>query len=470
MSIQTSKRRFMVMVLLGFFLASVFLPATALGQVTQAGEIGIVINQEVQKYDAAPVLINGRTMVPLRGIFEKLGATVEWCADTRTITGTREQSKIILGVGQSRATVDGQEILLDAPPVIIKDRTMVPVRFIAESLGAQVEWNPVKRSVEIQLFQPLMAAANIHLPKEQKPAVTIGATNDMGGVLPGMSLSAVENLLGGPVTVTPGPIGTELRSYHNQYTGYFLVSYYQNQVEWVYTNQPGTSFAGVSVGSSGSGLSSEARYNKGSLQATFNADASRKLKQQDGKIGIYYLDAHQQNQVSGIRVISPEALLRGTCVLSYRLTYSSQSDLPVRQQFNAVSSMSAVLDGQARIHFELDNAARIRFGLPLFSWNAPVAQVALAHSQDMAKQNYFSHTSLSGLSPFDRMKAAGISYSLAGENLSWGDGYYDAVESHHGLMNSLGHRKNILNPGLRELGIGADYRSGLYTTQNFVTR
>lgn len=63
---------------------------------------------------------------------------------------------------------------------------------------------------------------------------------------------------------------------------------------------------------------------------------------------------------------------------------------------------------------------------------------------------------------------AGISYKMAAENISWGEGYSDAIASHHGLMNSLGHRKNILNPELTELGVGASYIGGLYFTQNFI--
>ena len=88
----------------------------------------------------------------------------------------------------------------------------------------------------------------------------------------------------------------------------------------------------------------------------------------------------------------------------------------------------------------------------------------------MADNNYFSHTSLSGKSPFDRMRDGMIGFIIAAENISWGEGYYDAIESHHGLMNSLGHRKNILNPELKELGIGASYNDGLYITQNFISR
>lgn len=93
--------------------------------------------------------MNGRVMVPLRAIFESLGAEVDWDANTRTITGTKGDTIVTLVVNSPTATVNGKEIVLDVPPVIIDGRTLVPVRFVSESLGAEVEWDGNRRQVNI---------------------------------------------------------------------------------------------------------------------------------------------------------------------------------------------------------------------------------------------------------------------------------------------------------------------------------
>lgn len=99
----------------------------------------------------------------------------------------------------------------------------------------------------------------------------------------------------------------------------------------------------------------------------------------------------------------------------------------------------------------LVNQERTSRGLVALVRDEALTAVARAHSLDMQERDYFAHTNPEGLSPFDRMSAAGISYGWAAENLAWGPG----VEwGHQGLMESPGHRANILNPELRRVGIG----------------
>ena len=101
-----------------------------------------------------PQLVNDRTMVPVRKIFEVLGADVEWIDETRSIKATTDDLEIGLQIDNTIATLtngDGEEtkITLDAAPVIIDDRTLVPVRFIAESLDKTVGWDAENRAVII---------------------------------------------------------------------------------------------------------------------------------------------------------------------------------------------------------------------------------------------------------------------------------------------------------------------------------
>ncbi|QPQ30785.1 copper amine oxidase N-terminal domain-containing protein [Lysinibacillus sp. JNUCC 51] len=93
--------------------------------------------------------IDGRTMLPMRGIFESLGATVAWDASSQTVTASRGKTTIKLKVGSNKAIVNGKESFLDSPARIINSTTLVPVRFVGESLNLPVEWNSKLRVVNI---------------------------------------------------------------------------------------------------------------------------------------------------------------------------------------------------------------------------------------------------------------------------------------------------------------------------------
>jgi len=101
--------------------------------------------------------------------------------------------------------------------------------------------------------------------------------------------------------------------------------------------------------------------------------------------------------------------------------------------------------------FKLVNAARIENGRQPLAYNVELANVAREHSTDMLKRRYFSHISIDGISPFDRIKAAGINYNLAGENLAISNSVENAMTA---LMKSEKHKANILNPQFSKIGIG----------------
>ena len=100
----------------------------------------------------------------------------------------------------------------------------------------------------------------------------------------------------------------------------------------------------------------------------------------------------------------------------------------------------------------LMNDHRASVGCDPLEWNGDVAHVAQAHSEDMVERSFHAHTNPDGLSPFDRMTEAGISYSRAAENIAWGYGSAEAVLQ--GWLNSPGHRANIENCALTEHGVG----------------
>jgi len=111
--------------------------------------IGVTVNGRALVMETQPVVRDGRTLVPLRAIFEALGASVEWDARTQTITGKRNGTTVTLQIDNPVARINNNAVSLDTPPTVISGRTMVPTRFIAESLGAKVVWNGLTRTVSI---------------------------------------------------------------------------------------------------------------------------------------------------------------------------------------------------------------------------------------------------------------------------------------------------------------------------------
>ncbi|MDR2665162.1 MAG: cadherin-like beta sandwich domain-containing protein [Oscillospiraceae bacterium] len=116
-----------------------------------AGEkpITVTLNGAELEFDQPPIIENDRTLVPMRKIFEAMGATVEWDGETQTITAVKDNVTIIMRIGNPVMTKNGVQNTLDVPPKIVNNRTLVPVRAVAESLDCEVGWDGNARSVSI---------------------------------------------------------------------------------------------------------------------------------------------------------------------------------------------------------------------------------------------------------------------------------------------------------------------------------
>lgn len=106
-------------------------------------------NLMIFENEQLPIIKYGVTLIPLRVIFEKLGAKVEWNQDTYAVTATKENTTIILSVGDSTAIINGAVVKLEQPSEIVNDKTMIPLRFVSEALGAKVDWEPYSKTVLI---------------------------------------------------------------------------------------------------------------------------------------------------------------------------------------------------------------------------------------------------------------------------------------------------------------------------------
>jgi hypothetical protein len=111
--------------------------------------IKVDVNGSPLQLDVAPMIVNGRTLVPLRAIFNALGATVQWNPADQSIAATKGSTTINLQIGSTTALYNGTQITLDAAPQIVGGRTLVPVRFIGEALEAQVSWDAANYQVNI---------------------------------------------------------------------------------------------------------------------------------------------------------------------------------------------------------------------------------------------------------------------------------------------------------------------------------
>ncbi len=111
--------------------------------------ISVFIDYMWMDFDAQPKLINGRVLVPMRAIFEYLGANVEWFSDTQTVRATKDNSVMEIAIGNKNLYKDFEQIPLDVPAELIDGKTYVPVRAISEAFGYTVNWDSYSDSVHI---------------------------------------------------------------------------------------------------------------------------------------------------------------------------------------------------------------------------------------------------------------------------------------------------------------------------------
>lgn len=115
-----------------------------------AASIKINIDGQNVTYSQPAIVKDNRTLVPLRGIFEDLGADVKWDQKTKTVNAVRGNTNVKLTIGSKNAMVNGQAKALEVPAQVINNSTLVPLRFISESLGASVGWDAGSKTITIE--------------------------------------------------------------------------------------------------------------------------------------------------------------------------------------------------------------------------------------------------------------------------------------------------------------------------------
>lgn len=112
-------------------------------------DITVLVDGKKLSFPEPPRNIKGTVLVPLREIFEALGAKVSWDGKTKTVKATKQSITVTLTIGKSVATVNKKSVKLSQPAQLINGKTFVPLRFVSESLGAKVEWDGSTQTVTV---------------------------------------------------------------------------------------------------------------------------------------------------------------------------------------------------------------------------------------------------------------------------------------------------------------------------------
>ncbi|BCB03842.1 CAP domain-containing protein [Bacillus sp. KH172YL63] len=290
----------------------------------------------------------------------------------------------------------------------------------------------------------------------EKPALQVPdeQTFSIYNIEIGDAKDKVENELGQAKRRSVNEYGVSWYAYHDQYRNFLMISYdADQQVTGLYTNHDlVSSQTGIELGSSknivhdalGKPLKT---IRKGLTLYQLQETGEHETYQLDKSYVTIFYDKHENDTVTAIQMIDEK-------LESAKRAYYADPSPEMKEGFEFQL-------------FDLTNAARVEKGLPVLSWSEKVRDTARKHSLDMAEQDYFSHTNLTGQSPFDRMEEDQVAFRTAGENLAYGQ--VSSIYAHEGLMNSEGHRENILQPHYEQLGIGVAFneKSQPYYTENF---
>lgn len=210
--------------------------------------------------------------------------------------------------------------------------------------------------------------------------------------------------------------------------------------------------------------------------ASYRVKAGDTLQSLGSRFNTTVEELRRLNRIAGDRLLSGQLLLiplTGTLwtgtALRPQAPASPASPAPSAPQPTPAQDTGTVLVTAEQQLLELVNRERAANGLRLLQADPELTRLARLKSLDMITLDYFDHQSPTYGSPFDMMRAAGVRFRLAGENLA---GAGTITAAHTALMSSPGHRANILNPGYTHIGIGAGVsrRFGLVFTQLFVGR
>ncbi|MBU7008755.1 DUF6612 family protein [Phosphitispora fastidiosa] len=135
---------------LQIFMCIIFILTAFSGVAGAAEPVKVLIDDEGITFDVAPVIREGRTLVPVRKIVESMGGEVTWNEASRTVTVIKGDDNVVLVIDSNLARVNETDVVMDVPAAIIDGRTLIPLRFVSENLDAVVTWDAVTRTISIK--------------------------------------------------------------------------------------------------------------------------------------------------------------------------------------------------------------------------------------------------------------------------------------------------------------------------------
>lgn len=381
---------------LGFGYAAV--GADTAEPVIEHSDIGIFLNGTYQTDSAARgVLVDARTLVPLRFISESLGADVAWEEATQTVTVTSGAVTNVVRIGEYSAqkTADGstQTIQLDVCPMLIDERTYVPVRYIAESMDRLVDWSSAQNAVLI-----------CDAPTVAWDGAAVSFSDGMDGV---------REVYGEPEEAFDSGKGFMWYVYHANTPDLMLFGEKDGAVTEFFSLSDGVRLDGALLSS----LTKEELAQRSTPLVEFFYD----------DIGARYGGIYFSTQGSANKTYDP------------------------------TKTEEEIAAAESRVIELVTNALRAKYaGLAPLVRDEAAASAARRHCTDMQVNGYFGHTGLDGSKPSERYEreSGAQRWSKLGENLALNKNAFSACFA---WLNSAPHRECMLDGEYGYLGVGADY-------------
>lgn len=315
---------------------------------------------------------------------------------------------------------------------------------------------------------PKMKETSVTNEKPMTKKQTSNKAKEGLSLLIGQDVQSLEKSLGKPKRVDPSIYGYDWYIYNQDYHRYVQVGVLNNRVVTVYAIGQSLDVAPFEIGQPVEEIFNtyyidaniDIKLNGNSYRFELNdTDLNlRPLIQLGDVYAQLYIDKFTGN-LSSVRFLDAETIIKQR---PYGLVYRGQLIEPTKPNDDL---WRTVEDGEEKEIFDLTNVLRIRHDLKPLKWDQKTADVAYEHSQDMAINDDFSHTSKKFGSLSDRLKTAKVVFQSAGENIA--ANYSDAPAVVEGWLNSKGHRDSLLNKDFTYLGVGVYQK---YYTQNFIQK
>lgn len=304
---------------------------------------------------------SGRVMVPVRALMENLGAKVDYNNETKEITITKDDSKIILIADDTKANVNGVDLTLDCPATVINSSTYVPLRFVSENMNLKVDWNSQTNSVTLT----------------SNPSVYLGQEK-----------AEITSAFGTPHRIDISEKGYSWYVYSNDMLNYSQIGIKDNKVAAYYLHKQ--SF--VHTTGIRSGLE---RTVCDELMESNGYDILSKKTYSVYSNNEHFITAYFDSDAKCYAMMAESA-----------------------DHHNLSKITNAVLNGFENTLIDLVNIERTKAELKPLSVDSDLSTIAKQHASDMASKNYYSHVNADGKSPHQRLEASGYSDFYSTEAIS----------------------------------------------------